>query len=53
MGTLQTDMQPRFRETLVDWMVGVCIEFAHLDESLFLAVEIMDLFFSKLRVDTD
>lgn len=44
--SLQTDITPKMRAILVDWMVDVHLKFKLLSETMFLSVSIVDRFLS-------
>jgi hypothetical protein len=44
--SLQTDITPKMRAILVDWMVDVHVKFKLLSETMFLSVSIVDRFLS-------
>lgn len=48
--TRQGDITPKMREILVDWMVEVQLKFKLREESLLLAVHILDRFMEKRLV---
>lgn len=50
---LRTELRPRMRSILVDWMVEVHLKFKLLPETLYLAINIMDRFLSKEVVQVD
>jgi hypothetical protein len=47
----QSDLTPRMRAILVDWMVDVQMKFKLLSETMFLAVNIIDRFLSRVEVN--
>lgn len=51
--TWQTNLKPKMRSILVDWIVEVHLRFRLLPETLFLAINIMDRFMSKEIVQVD
>ncbi|TID29805.1 hypothetical protein CANINC_001620 [Pichia inconspicua] len=50
---IRTELRPRMRSILVDWMVEVHLKFKLLPETLYLAINIMDRFLSKEVVQVD
>lgn len=50
---LQQDVRPKMRSILVDWLVEVHMKFRLLPETLFLAINLMDRFLSKEKVQVD
>jgi len=44
--SLQTDITPKMRAILIDWMVDVHVKFKLLSETMFLSVSIVDRFLS-------
>jgi len=46
----QNDINPKMREILVDWMVEVQLKFKLKEESLFLAIHILDRFLERRLV---
>lgn len=46
----QQDMTMTMRNTMVDWLVGVSDEYKLQRETLFLAVNYVDRFLSKIEV---
>lgn len=50
---LQHDVRPKMRSILVDWLVEVHMKFRLLPETLFLAINLMDRFLSKEKVQVD
>lgn len=49
----QRDLAPKMRAILVDWMVDVHIKFKLLSETMFLAVNIIDRFLTRVEVKRD
>lgn len=50
---LQQDIRPKMRSILVDWLVEVHMKFRLLPETLFLAINLMDRFLSREKVQVD
>lgn len=48
--TRQTDINPKMREILVDWMVEVQLKFKLKQETLFLSIHILDRFLERRAV---
>eukprot|EP01026_Neomeris_dumetosa_P078676 TRINITY_DN852_c0_g1_i4.p1 TRINITY_DN852_c0_g1~~TRINITY_DN852_c0_g1_i4.p1 ORF type:complete len:351 (+),score=48.89 TRINITY_DN852_c0_g1_i4:202-1254(+) len=46
----QPHLKPRFRTILVDWLVGVCYQLRLLNETFYLAVNVLDRFLSCAEV---
>ncbi|XP_078149803.1 cyclin-A2-1-like isoform X2 [Carex rostrata] len=51
MKNLQTDLTPKIRAMLVDWMVQVCDEFSFCSDTLYLAVYLLDRFLAKSKLE--
>ena len=47
---LQTHLNPKMRAILVDWLVDVCLKFQLLPGTLFLTVNVIDRFLSKVVI---
>jgi G2/mitotic-specific cyclin 1/2 len=50
---LQTDIKPRMRSILVDWLVEVHLRFRLTPETLFLAINLMDRFLTESTVEVE
>jgi len=48
--SLQNELNFKMRALLIDWMVDVCLKFKFVDETLHIAVAIIDRFLSKKRI---
>lgn len=51
--SIQREMTPKMRSVLVDWLVNVHTQFRLLPETLYLAISVMDRFFSLEVVGKD
>lgn len=50
---LQKDINDKMRAVLVDWLIDVHSQFKLSDETLFLAINTMDLYLSKKQIPKD
>jgi len=50
MSLSQNEINFKMRALLIDWMVNVSLKFKFVDETLQIAVAIMDMFLSKKRI---
>ena len=47
--TAQSDITPKMRGILIDWLVDVALKFKLLPQCLFMAVNLLDRFLSKTQ----
>ncbi|KAF3327710.1 Cyclin-A2-2 [Carex littledalei] len=53
MKNLQSDLTPKMRAMLVDWMVQVCDGFSFCSDTLYLAVYLLDRFLAKSKLERE